>query len=259
MPDKQLNQNDTGSALTLPVNYEHVFTGHELIKKNNEPIVNPVKNDIWTTILLVTILSFIVVLRISNAKKYMLILKSFFSLSSSRQLLREDYRINRGTSVLLIVIFLISLPYFLLKVNSYYNYYNLDSEIAFYMQVLLILLIVYSLKFISLISISTVFNSKEIVEEYINHVFFSLRAVGIFLFPILVLLEFSKINALPILFSGLFICLIFYSIRVSRGILILVSEKSISISHIFLYFCSLEILPLMVIVKLIIEGPKLIE
>jgi hypothetical protein len=259
MLDNLINQNDTITDSIQPIKQDFIFTGHELIKKNKDPILNPVKNDFWTIILFGTILSLIVVLRINNEKKYLLILKSFFSLSSSRQLLREDYRINKGTSVLLIIIFLIGIPFFLLKVNAFYNYYKFENEFAFYMQVLLILLIVYSLKFITLISISTIFNSKEIVEEYINHIFFSLKAIGIFIFPLLVLLEFSKLNDLPIIFSGFIFCLIFYSIRVSRGILILMNEKSTSISHIFLYFCSLEILPLMVIIKLIIEGPALIE
>lgn len=259
MPDNLINQNDSITDTVKRVSQDYIFTGHELVKKNKDPIINQAKNDIWTTILLGTIFTFIVLLRINNEKKYLLILKSFFSLSSSRQLLREDYRINKGTSVLLIIIFLIGIPFFLLKVNAYYNYYTIENEFAFYMQVLLILLIIYSLKLISLISISTAFNSKEIVEEYINHIFFSLKAVGIFTFPLLVLLEFSKLNALPIIISGFLFCLIFYSIRVSRGILILMNEKYTSISHIFLYFCSLEILPLMVIIKLIIEGPALIE
>jgi hypothetical protein len=111
----------------------------------------------------------------------------------------------------------------------------------------------------SLISLSSLFNSREMVEEYINHIFFSIKAIGVFIFPLLVLLEFSKLNPLPLVVFGLLICLLFYSIRVSRGIILLMNNKLISFSHIFLYFCALEILPLIVIIKIMMSGFQVTE
>jgi hypothetical protein len=253
------NQDSSFAILTKDVKIEHIFSNHQLVKKNKEPIGQAINDDVWTASLLTLVFIFLVIFRVASEKKYLLILKSFFSFSSSRQLLREDYRINKGTSILLILIFLIGFAFFLLKINYFYNFYSIENSLAFYFIILLILLIVYSFKFMSLISLSSLFNSKEIVEEYINHIFFSIKGIGVFIFPLLVLLEFSKLNPLPIVILGLFICLFFYSIRVSRGIILLMNNKLVSFSHIFLYFCSLEILPLIVLIKLIISGYQVAE
>jgi len=254
--------NNTDSLLNIQINEvktEHVFTNHELIKKNKEPITQQINDDIWTSALLTLVFIFLVIFRVTSEKKYLLILKSFFSFSSSRQLLREDYRINKGTSILLIVIFLISFSFFLLKINYFYNFYTVEHSLSFFFIIFLILLIIYSFKFMSLISLTSLYNSKEMVEEYINHIFFSIKATGVFIFPLLVLLEFSPLNPLPIVAIGCLICLFFYSVRISRGIILLMNNKLISFSHIFLYFCTLEILPLIVIIKILMSGYQVTE
>jgi len=172
---------------------------------------------------------------------------------------RNSEAIPQATSILLISLFLICFPFFLFKLNYFYPYYTVENTFLFYLITLLIILIVYSFKFSSLIAISSLFDSREVGEEYINHTFLSLKAIGLFIFPILVLLEFSEFNPLPIVISGLFICLLFYSVRVSRGIFILLNEKVTSFSHIFLYFCTFEILPLVVIIKLLMSGVMMVD
>ena len=257
--DTLINKDSSLILLAKDVTIEHFFTNHQLIKKNKEPIGQQINDDVWTATLLTLVFIFLVIFRVTSEKKYNLILKSFFSFSSSRQLLREDYRINKGTSILLILIFLISFAFFLLKINYFYNYYSVENSLSFFFVILLILLITYAFKFMSLISLSSLFNSREMVEEYINHIFFSIKAIGVFIFPLLVLLEFSKLNPLPLVVFGLLICLLFYSIRVSRGIILLMNNKLISFSHIFLYFCALEILPLIVIIKIMMSGFQVTE
>ncbi len=257
--DTLVNKDSSAVIFTDTVKTEHIFKNHQLVKINKEPIGQQVNDDVWTATLLTLVFIFLVIFRVTSEKKYTLILKSFFSFSSSRQLLREDYRINKGTSILLIIIFLICFAFFLLKINYFYNYYTIENSLSFFFIILLILLITYAFKFMSLISLSSLFNSKEMVEEYINHVFFSIKAMGVFIFPLLVLLEFSKLNPLPIIISGLLICLFFYSIRVSRGIILLMNNKLISFSHIFLYFCTLEILPLIVMIKIMMSGFQVTE
>lgn len=257
--DTLINKDSSLILLAKDVKIEHVFANHQLIKKNKEPIGQQINDDVWTATLLTLVFIFLVIFRVTSEKKYNLILKSFFSFSSSRQLLREDYRINKGTSILLILIFLISFAFFLLKINYFYNYYSVENSLSFFFVILLILLITYAFKFMSLISLSSLFNSREMVEEYINHIFFSIKAIGVFIFPLLILLEFSKLNPLPLVVFGLLICLLFYSIRVSRGIILLMNNKLISFSHIFLYFCALEILPLIVIIKIMMSGFQVTE
>ncbi len=77
------------------------------------------------------------------------------------------------------------------------------------------------------------------------------RVLGLALFPIIACVLFS-----PILSTRFFIVLglvligIFYFLILQRGILILI-KKQFSIYYLFLYLCTLEILPLLLIYKLV--------
>jgi hypothetical protein len=77
----------------------------------------------------------------------------------------------------------------------------------------------------------------------------SYRAEGIILFPIVGVITFEPFgNAVFAIAAGIFTLLFFYGILLKRAVSILL-KKQVSIFYLFLYLCTLEFLPLLIIYK----------
>lgn len=233
----------------------HVFYNHELRKTNIEPLpVNKIV-EYWPLLSLTLGLCLVVLLRISSPKKFFIIIKSFFSFSAAKQLMREDYKLNKGSSLILIVLFLINLAFFLLKINTSYRFITYSFSSIYLFFILLVIMIgLYSIKIIVLKVLEFITNESALGEEYIYYTFLSIKAMGLFLYPILVLLEYSNLYFVPLVFIGLFICLGLYLIRIVRGAQIIFNSGQVSFFHLFLYLCGLEIIPLIVLIKILMSG-----
>lgn len=114
-----------------------------------------------------------------------------------------------------------------------------------------VILVLFFVKKSFFIIISHIFDRVMYARECIFTVYLFNRAIGICLFPILIALAFVdpgilKPNALLII--GYVVIGMFYILRLYREIQISL-KNHISIFYIFLYLCTLEILPIMVLVK----------
>jgi hypothetical protein len=79
------------------------------------------------------------------------------------------------------------------------------------------------------------------------------RGAGIVLFPIVALMTyFPSENYMFALFLGVLTTLFFYVMLLKRGISILL-KKQFPIFYLFLYLCTLEILPLLLIYKIVVD------
>lgn len=82
------------------------------------------------------------------------------------------------------------------------------------------------------------------------------RVSGLFLFPVLLLIGFSEINAQFLLILSLVLLGTMLLIKWVKGLLLSLSEDGLGILQILTYFCALEILPQLVLVKYTIETFK---
>ena len=96
-----------------------------------------------------------------------------------------------------------------------------------------------------------IFAEISFVQEYLFNVHMYNRVLGIFLFPVVVAFAFIQtdvINHRLILYAGLGVILTFFILRIIRGIQISI-KSNISILYMFLYFCTFEILPIVLLGK----------
>ncbi len=165
--------------------------------------------------------------------------------------LEKNMRNLRG-SILLNTFFFFNISLFIFE---FYNFYYLSDfreiHIAVYFNILAIVLVIYFLKMIILFSLGFVFNGIKEAREYLNTTFVYNKNTAIFLLPITLSVPFIVYNLKPFLFySGLFIMLFFFIYRLFRGVKILF-RKHVSIFYMILYLCALEILPMLVIIKIL--------
>ena len=115
------------------------------------------------------------------------------------------------------------------------------------------ILVLFFLKKMLYLLVADIFARRDYAKECIFNVYLINRALGICLFTIVIALAFVKptvISSGTLLVIGYVIIGFFYLYRIFREFQVSV-KNHISLLYIFLYFCTLEILPIMLLVKII--------
>lgn len=115
------------------------------------------------------------------------------------------------------------------------------------------ILILFSLKGALNKLLSVILNDARLIPEFVYSSFVISQTFGIFLFPCLILAEFSSFNPVVFLLVGGVILFMSQVFKWYRGILFGLIEHRVGLLQTFVYFCALEILPALVMVKFIIE------
>jgi hypothetical protein len=89
-------------------------------------------------------------------------------------------------------------------------------------------------------------------KEYLFNMNNFARVAGIVLFPVVTVIAFYPFNNIEVpVFSGIFLVGAIYFLLITRGFVILLN-KQFSIFYLFLYFCTLEFLPLVLLYKILV-------
>lgn len=117
-----------------------------------------------------------------------------------------------------------------------------------------ILLIVYLVKYIVISFIGWVFNAKEVALEYRFIVFLINKLLAILLLPLLFLIAYASRDIQSIAIT-IVMCLIAFSLATRYLVSLSRIRKNLNLSafHFFIYLCAVEIMPLLVIYKILFQ------
>ncbi len=232
----------------------HLFSDHLLPKHNFTPLIREHYDVVWTSVFLLFCLGLLVFIKVTSYSKVVKIVQSTFNSNALHELEREETKSFKLHSVLLSAFFILNISFLLYKVNSFYNLVFTGSSLFMqFIYILLIILLFSAFKILLNQFISFLTDDRKTISEYSYNSLKINQTFGIFIFPWLILVEFTQFNSL------IFISCAFVVIAVSlvyqwyRGIIIGLIEERIGLLQTFTYFCALEILPIIVLVKYIIE------
>jgi len=216
-------------------------------------LITAPQND-WMIAIGLLVLILIAIVRFSFGKYLYRVLDSVLNYQSSNNLFLEKNMRNLRGSIFLNTLFFTNVSLFIVQ---YYNYFwdvKMDKvSFAFYLYSLIGLCILYLGKIIIIRSIGYIFNGSKDAKEYLHTIFIYNKNLAIILLPITLSVPFIAEYASSLLLNtGIIISLIFFLLRLFRGIKILF-RKHVSIFYMILYLCALEILPLLVIYKLLLS------
>ncbi len=241
------------SAAKHVSSYAHIFDKHELTVQSNSAELLGKPEMVWPAFVFIIGFVLLVLIRTTSAKRFFMIIKAIFTLGASKQLMREDYKLNKGSAVLFSIVFVLHFSYFLFEINQYFGYIHYSfNSVLFYFLIVSAIILTYTVKITLSKLLSSVFLAKNETDEYIFNIFLSTNAAGLFLFPIIVCSEYSQLPVQYFLCGGSTVLLVLYLIRVFKGLAIAYVGGRFSVFHLFLYFCALEVLPLIVIIKLLV-------
>lgn len=205
----------------------------------------------WIFILTTSILFLFAILRYHNTKRIDFLLRGALSRAGANQVLRESSVFNHQTFLPLFFLYISATTLFLYTIMDNYPLHFI-VELPPPVMIIIIFfsfLVFFLIKIFALFIGGWVFKNSFTTFEYIHNIFLFNVLVTIVLFPLIYLLAYIGSVWLLWFSTGLLAALFLY--RFLRGIGIGLSDSKFSIFHLFLYLCTLEILPLLVMAKIL--------
>ena len=237
--------------------YNEPNTGYlEEIKgnENNLPVnVRNNQNHDWMTILLLVAFVLMVSVRAGFQKYFGTLFRSVVNYSTSFRMFREKNDSFLHAAFRLEVLYYIIFSVFIYQVLVMLQFEHQTNGILFYGKIAGFIVFYYLLKKFVYWLIGIAFASGTETSEFLFNIDNYNRAASIVLLPVVALVAYSPFEEPQIIiFLGIIVTGFFYLMLLWRGALILL-KKQFSIFYLFLYLCTLEFLPLLLIYKMVAE------
>lgn len=177
----------------------------------------------------------------------------FFRVSLKQKQIREQLIQSPLPSLLLNIFFIISGGIYISFLLRYYNFYGTDNIWYLILNSTVALGLVYLVKYMMLKLTGWIFNITEATDTYAFVVFLVNKLLGILLIPFLILMAFSAASLISVLISLSFtIVAIFFAYRYIISYAPVRKEIKVSQFHFLLYLSAFEIIPLLLIYKVLL-------
>ena len=175
---------------------------------------------------------------------------SIIAYSESYKIYRENNRMARQFYWALGFVFSVNLSLFLLLNVKFFNVpiFGIDG-LALFSIIFLFVVTVYFFKRLILRTIGQLFMAYRVAEEYWFSVSTINRVLGIVFFPFIIAIPYVPQFIQPYLVQVTWgVVGLSFLFRLIRGIRVAI-EKHLSVLYMILYFCTLEILPIILVTK----------
>jgi len=178
-----------------------------------------------------------------------LLFQAIFNYNASARMYREKNNSFLHGAFRLEVLFYISVSLFVYQAIMLTSVGKVNFNIIELGKTTGIIILFFLVKKLLYKTMGSLFIGASDTSELIFNMDNFYRAAGVFLFPVVTFIAFSPFgNTIISIGLGVFTILFFYGLLLKRAILILL-KKQVSIIYLFLYLCTLEFLPLLIIYK----------
>jgi hypothetical protein len=228
-----------------------LFQNHELAPQHVEPVLHFTNYDYIVALVLFLSFCSFVWLYVTNQKRLEQLIKGFYLSRSGNQLSRDEYTVSKRVGFLLSLLFLLTIPLFAGQVIEYLGITIASGRGSLYLSIIIGLVLMYLLKFMVIRLSGYIFKVGKEALDYSSAMFVFIHILGLFMLPVVICLEFVKqVNPLVFIYTGCFFILGFLCMRLLRGMVIGISSNRVSKFYLFLYLCTLEIIPFVILVKI---------
>ncbi|MCK9421174.1 MAG: DUF4271 domain-containing protein [Bacteroidales bacterium] len=252
------NANDTTLSLQsidLPqAEYtSSVFTSHLLTPGTFRAREHPQINQDWILGMLIFCFILLAWTQVFYSKRIRQIFRAPLSKRFLNQLVRDGNLFNERVTLTFGLVYLLVVSLLLYQLNEQLwglNFFGLRN-ITLFLAILFLFFGYWVIKFMLIRFLGVVFKTRETTFNYLLNLLIFCLITGPVILAFLVFIIYLKSDVL------LFCCLIVFSLlfifRVMRGFFIGSGLRKFSYLFLFVYLCSLEILPLLVLIKLLLN------
>lgn len=204
----------------------------------------------WIMGIVVFMIMLVAILRMYYGKILSQTFKSTINIQSARKLIAEKSSLIQKASVILSVIYFFAISLFLFECINFYKLSLFDlTGIKLYSICFISVLVFYFIKNLLYWFTGVFIDSESDVVELLSNFNIYYRILGIIILPIIFSIPYVP-EYIPeiLIYCGFAIIISVFIMRIIRGFVISFKVK-LSLFYSFLYFCMLEILPMLYLFK----------
>ncbi|MFM2135278.1 MAG: hypothetical protein RL021_678 [Bacteroidota bacterium] len=208
----------------------------------------------WMFPVLVLMFSVYAGLRIFYSRYFKQMAASLFNVGLANQIVRDENILVQRATVYMSIMFYLTAALFLylLSEQLHWELPWIGSGFPRFLKFIVLVSGVYALKFLVLRFGGWLFGLERELTTYLFTIFIVNNIQGLLLFPIIVLIAFQSGGSADWMFRmSFFIIGIFYVFRLFRGVQIGLNVPGASLLYLFLYLCTLELAPMLVLFRII--------
>lgn len=227
------------------------LVAYQIINKRPDTETQRFTDIDWATGVYVIVLIIAAYARVAFGKFFQPILQSAFIYNLSVRVFNEKNLVLNRLSIILNILFFITLPAFITLLFDYYGYslYALPVWQHYFLFLLILIVLLVARRVLNIL-LSTTLGLSDVMSEYIyqDNLFIKLSTPVIL--PFVLLLPYISENMTEFLFIMIIgLLAIIYILRVGR-LFSVTNRKGFSIFYLILYLCSVEIGPGLILYKL---------
>lgn len=238
LPVREVNKEKEQPKETVTTQQEIVFTPEHRTEHVHT----------WQTTILLCSFVLVGLAKSFNSSRVKLILKSIFTSSGLQEAIRSEKIFFNQANLLLHVVAFFGISLFLYDFLLYKDIFYRDTSF-FFMKVLSVVVALYIIKQILGLLINNVFDFDKLRITYVYLTSIHTILIGVILLPLMTLNYFSYLQEVENYKMFMVLLVLFIFIINLLRLYFVARQKNISIFHIILYLCTLEILPLIVVIR----------
>lgn len=207
----------------------------------------------WITFLIFGAFILLAILNFLHRKNLLQVFRAIFSPKQTNHLIREGNPLRKQFMLILALIYFISIPLLFYSIINTYTLADLgiltDTNLYFAIVFILMIFFIYKVAFVQLTA-NLFQTQKTSFELLINIIVFNV-AIGVVTLPFIVLFIYTQ--HIILLNISIAIYAVGIILRLFRQIQVGLSTSIFSILHLFLYLCTLEFVPMVIVSKMIIN------
>ena len=210
------------------------------------------KGDVWVLTTIMVLIFIFALLNQTFSKQLTAIIQSFFSNRILTNLNKEDNLFTSWPFLVLFVQFGFTVGLFFYLAAQFKKLGEVQAGFQFYVTISLLIIGFYGLKIAVLKLLGFIFNIQKPVGEYISILYLSYFNASLLFMPLVLAFALS-----PLKYGGYYIgiavilLLIIFVFQFIRAGINIISNYRFSKVYLILYFCTLEICPILILIKAI--------
>ena len=230
-----------------------LFGTHEAQPIHRGPISRPELSPDWLFPVMLLIVVVFAWMRLFYSRYFNQMIAALFNNNLTGQIVRDENILVQRATVYLTLLFYLIASLFLYELS-----FRLDWNISFagngfprFLFFTILVSFVYALKFLILKCCGWLFDHDREFSSYLFNIFIINNALGMLLFPLIIILAFNRtINPVWLFNGSLVLISLGYVYRLARGILIGLRSPGVRLQYLFLYLCALELAPLLLLLRI---------
>ena len=233
---------------------QSIFFNHLLPAKHDAAIERIGSYKFPAFVLLFISCALVIYIYLRYYKKTLQVFSSVLSYNAGQQIQRDGHSFFRSFSLSLFLIYMICGGIFFADLSAYFGWMKIVSPdiltvIAIIVIGILILVRRMLTNFFGLIT-----KEKNASEDYFYQYSFNIYVGAFILLAFCLLLRYSNLSASYLLPITVAILSLLYLIRIAKILVFGYSSYGFSLFHLVLYLCGVEIIPLAIFIKVIVNS-----